>query len=460
MSDVLVYKFGGTSLDGADRIERALQLAQEATERGSGVVLVASAMGATTDTLHELATAAPDAGAGDAATIRRLIERHQAVARQLCSGAVLSACLAAIDAVGVELGEQVAALRPWRSSPAATTAAILSTGERLSTRVIAAAAAERGFAATLVDARQLIRTNGDHLEATVDRPATAQLLSAGARPSAGELVVMQGFLGATADGTTTTLGRGGSDYTATLVGAALAATEVVIWTDVDAVMTCDPKVVPDARPLAQLSYRVAAELAYCGAAVLHPQTIGPAVEAGTPVRVRNPHLGSGPGTIIHAGGDHRGPAAIAFKQGITVVNVTSSRMLDNYGFLRRIFATFEAHRTSVDLVTTSEVSVSMTIDDESALPAIVADLEQIGTVTVEQRQAIVSMVGDGLLEADDVLANAATAINGTPVTLLSLGASDVNLSLVVPDAASNHTVRALHHALLDMQPQLKKETFR
>ena len=457
MSELVVYKFGGTSLDGAERIARALELASAATQHDSALVFVASAIGHTTDTLQQLAATAATGSREADELLAEVAEHHRTLARALCGEAGMDDCVAAIDALEQELEGQVAALRLLGFAPPRAVAAILAAGERLATELVAASASERGLRNRLLDVRPLIRTDASHLAATVDPKATAGLLAAGARPAQGEIVVTQGFLGTTEDDITTTLGRGGSDYTATLIGAALGAREVVIWTDVDAVMTCDPRIVPEARPLRQLTYRAAAELAYFGARVLHPQTILPAVEAGIPVRVRNPLAASGPGTLIGADADLRGPAAIAFKRGITVVNVTSSRMLDAYGFLRRIFATFEAHRTSVDLVTTSEVSVSMTIDDPHALGAIVADLAQVGAVSVTEEQCIVSMVGDGLLEEGNVLGQAAAALDGAPVTLLALGASDVNLSLVVPERAADDTVRALHQALFGSEQPLTKE---
>src|SRR5262249_31565481 len=206
-----------------------------------------------------------------------------------------------------------------------------------------------------------------------------------------------GFIGSTARGVTTTLGRGGSDYSAALVGAALDAREIQIWTDVTGVLTADPRIVPEARTIPLLSYQEAAELAYFGAKVLHPKTIQPAVDASIPVRVCNSRAPNEDGTLIVAESEAAPQTvkAIAHKNGITTVQVTSARMLGAYGFLRALFEVFDRYRTAVDVVTTSEVSVSLSIDDASALPELITDLEQLGTVEVEKQRTIVSVIGEG-----------------------------------------------------------------
>ena len=260
------------------------------------------------------------------------------------------------------------------------------------------------------------------------------------------LHVLQGFIAADSAGVTTTLGRGGSDYTATIVGAALEADEVQIWTDVDGIMSADPRVVEGARTLEEISYVEAAELAFFGARVVHPYTIQPAIERGIPVYVRNTERPELPGTRITGEFAERGVRAITVKRGITVITINSYRMLNAYGFLSRIFDVFARHHVSVDLVATSEVSVSMTVDTTDRLAEVVTALEEHGQAHVEDQKAIVSLVGKDLWKDSSVLARVFQTMEGIPVRLISLGSSDTNLSLVVSEGDGVATVQRLHHA--------------
>jgi len=255
---------------------------------------------------------------------------------------------------------------------------------------------------------------------------------------------MQGFIASTSGGATTTLGRGGSDYTATIVGAALRAEEVQIWTDVTGIMTADPRIVETARTIDQMSYREAAELAYFGAKVIHPSTIQPAVNLGIPVWVKNTFRPDDAGTKIVPSIPGSGLKAIACKKGITLVSISSSRMLLAYGFLRRIFEIFEKYLTPVDLIATSEVSVSVTIDNPAAVNNIARDLSEIGTVGVEAEKSIICLVGQDLWKDTVFLARVFSSLKSTPVRMICLGASDINLSLVVPVESTEESVRSLH----------------
>jgi aspartate kinase len=250
---------------------------------------------------------------------------------------------------------------------------------------------------------------------------------------------------------TTTLGRGGSDYTAALIGAALEAKEIEIWTDVSGVLTADPRLVRHARTIPSLSYAEAAELAYFGAKVLHPNTIQPALERGIPVRIRNSHAPADPGTLVTAHGEVQPGAvkAIAHKTGVTVLQISSARMLGAYGFLRALFEVFERHQTVVDVVTTSEVSVSLTVDDPRALPAITAELRALGTVAVEPARAIVCVVGEGLRTTPGIAARVFATVADINVSLISQGASRVNVTFVVDEAQVGDVVRRLHEALFE-----------
>jgi aspartate kinase len=264
--------------------------------------------------------------------------------------------------------------------------------------------------------------------------------------------VMGGFIGRTRDGATTTLGRGGSDYSAAIIGAAVGAEEIQIWTDVDGMMTCDPRLIKGAKMIERISYVEAAELAWFGAKVLHPKTIAPAVEKNIPVRVLNTHNVSSPGTLVTAEGETRvghGPRAIAVKRGITVVHMTSNKMLGAYGFLARLFAIFEQLEISVDLITTSEVSVSVTIDEKHNLQALVEKLKPVADVSVLDNQCIVAVVGRNLMKDSEVGARIFEAMRGIDMAMFSLGTSGLNLSIVVDDKEADRAVKSIHAALFE-----------
>jgi aspartate kinase len=269
--------------------------------------------------------------------------------------------------------------------------------------------------------------------------------------------VAQGFIGATADGVTTTIGRGGSDYSAAIIGAALGAEAIEIWTDVDGLLTADPRVVKSARRIRVISFAEASELSYFGAKVLHPSTVTPAVEQGIPVHIFNTLNPSCEGTLIVS----KPPASrsliksIAFKRGVTILNVTSTRMLMAHGFLRAIFAVFEHHQTSVDVVTTSEVSVSMTLDNADNLDAIQRDLRQIGEVGIEREKAIVCVVGDNLKFTPGIAGRLFTAIGDANINMISHGASEINLTFVTDESEVAGVVGRLHEAFFsDLDPEV------
>jgi aspartate kinase len=266
---------------------------------------------------------------------------------------------------------------------------------------------------------------------------------------AGFVPVVGGFVGATTDGHTTTLGRGGSDYSGALVGAGLGANEIQIWTDVDGMLTADPRVVAGARLVPSLSFAEAAELAYFGAKVLHPSTILPAVECDIPVRILNSRRPDGSGTTITSAGASDGTpiAALASKRGVTVIDVTSSRMLMAYGFLRRVFEVFERYRTAVDMVTTSEVSVSVTIDDQRHLDPIAAELKTLGEVSIERDVALLCAVGDRLRDEPEIGARVVAILEEVPLRMISQAASRRNITVALRQTDLPHAIERLHEEL-------------
>ena len=440
---MIVLKFGGTSVQNAEMMDATLSIIEQQLEKAP--VLVSSAMSKVTDQLQEIARMAGEGKESEAEVIvSKVLERHLACARSFLSDGNLAQCEKDLTAVCEELRAILRAFVMLKEWSKRSNDAILSFGERLSTIILFHRARERGIAAELLDSRELVKTDDNFTAAAPIEDLTTRLVTSRVRAKPGMVAIMQGFIASTTGGAPTTLGRGGSDYTATIVGAALRAEEVQIWTDVTGIMTSDPRIAKSARTIDRISYREAAELAYFGAKVIHPATIQPAVNLGIPVWVKNTFSPQAAGTCIISNVPGIGLKAIACKKGITLVSINSSRMLLAYGFLRRIFEIFEKYQTAVDLIATSEVSVSVTIDNASAVNAIARDLSEIGTVGVEADKSIVCLVGQDLWKDTTFLARTFSCLKGTPVRMISLGASDINLSLVVPVDATDDVVRTLH----------------
>jgi aspartate kinase len=329
---------------------------------------------------------------------------------------------------------------------------LLSFGERFAAEILAAALRERGLSAEAVLAGDAGLVTDDRFGAAHPLAGTDARIHQALSRRRG-VVVLTGFLGRTEDGRVTTLGRGGSDYSAALVGAALGADEIQIWTDTSGMLSADPRIVPEARPVARLSFAEASELAYFGAKVLHPKTLLPAIERGIPVRVLNTARPEDAGSRIAPDADPAESSwrvkSIACKKGITAVTIVSTRMLLAHGFLARVFEVFGRHHVVVDLVTTSEVSISVTVDDASKLEEGIAELEGIGHVEVRQGLAVVAVVGEGAPTRTGLAGHVFTLLGGVGigVEMISQGASRVNLSFVVRDADADRSVRLLHRGL-------------
>ncbi|HEX9611087.1 MAG TPA: lysine-sensitive aspartokinase 3 [Gemmatimonadales bacterium] len=454
MNQSTILKFGGTSVADAAAFERVTAIVR--THGGARPVVVVSAIAGLTDALFAGAAAAAQGdGSGAWAGLDVELERHDAVARRLLPPATAAAFREDLQAARRALRGLLARMGAEPGNHLALRDELVSYGERLSASLLAATLAAAGLATRFVDARRCIVTDDTPGAATVlfsetERQTRAELLPL---LDGAVIPVLGGYIAATEHGTTTTLGRGGSDYSAALVGAALGAAEIQIWTDVSGVLTADPRVVPAARPIPRLTYREAAELAYFGAKVLHPNTIQPATDRAIPVRICNSRAPEHPGTLVTAEPDLWPGAlkAIAHKTGITVLQVTSTRMLGAYGFLRALFDVFDRHRAVVDVVTTSEVSVSLTLEDAAALPQILGELRALGDVTVEREQAIVCVVGEGLRDTPGVAARVFAAMSDINVSLISQGASRVNLTFVVEEARVHETVRRLHAAFFEQE---------
>ena len=444
---MIVMKFGGTSVESAAAISRVASIVKARLERRP--VVVVSAMGKTTNKLLAMAADAVEGRRAQALEQwRALREYHVAEASALVANADTPELEAVIQEHFEELGQLLSGLAVLGELTPRSVDAISSYGERLSSRIVALAFRAMGMDAVHVDARRLIVTDQRHTQAAPLYPQTYARLCDEVAPAvrAGKVVVMGGFIAGTEDGVTTTLGRGGSDFTAALVGAGVGAEEIQIWTDVDGMMTADPNSVPEARPLKVISFAEAAELAYFGAKVLHPATVLPAVEKNIPVLILNSRRPEAPGTrIVRETAPCTNPVkSIACKRRITVVNMHSTRMLMAHGFLRRIFEVFDRYETPVDMVATSEVSVSATIDNTQRLAQIRAELEQFSEVSIESGRAIVSLVGDNIRYTAGIGARVFAALRPVNVLMISQGGSQWNLSLVVDEADLPRAVRLLH----------------
>jgi aspartate kinase len=443
---MIVAKFGGTSVADAAAIGRLIGIVR--SRSADRPVVVVSALARVTDALLALA---PMVHAADGAqldtAIAALIDRHAATAREL-PGASLALPAIADDAttlrheLGAALGRM---LRP------AEIDALAGRGELWSSRLVAAALEAAGLAATWVDIRPIMVTDDRHGRATPYMQALADRARECVRPlvDSGRIPVTQGFIGATVDGTPTTLGRGGSDFTAALLGAVLDVERVEIWTDVNGLMTADPRIVPSARTLRAASYEEAAELATFGAKVLHPATAQPLVRSGIPIVVLNSTRPDDPGTTIEPSAEleRMGDSpvrSISWKPGITVVNVRAPRMLGAYGFLRAMFEVFERHEMVVDVLASGEVSVSLTVEDRTRLDPVVRDLGELGEVWVEDHRAIIAVVGIGIRTTPGLAARLFRAVQPANVEVISQGASAINMTFVVREEDGPDVVRRLH----------------
>ena len=451
MERPVVMKFGGTSVADAAAIRRLVEHVAAERRRGALPVVVVSALaGVTNDLLGAAAAAAAPDGDPDA-TLDALRRRHLAVAADAArdTAALTDDVAREISTRFDELAAVVRAIRTLKDASPRALDAIAATGELLSGRIVQVALSAAGVPCVWIDPRRLVITSDDYTQATplfadIDAAVPRELepaLEAGAVPITG------GFVGATRDGVTTTLGRGGSDYSAAIIGAALNAREIQIWTDVDGMLTADPRVVAAPRVVPALSFGEASELAYFGAKVLHPSTILPAVARDIPVRILNSRRSAAPGTIIASRGADEANgrvAAIACKRNVTVIDITSTRMLMAWGYLRRVFEIFERHRTSVDVVTTSEVSVSVTVDDDRRLNAVIADLSEFAEVNAEHGLAILCAVGDGLRRDPRVTARMLGALEAFPLRMVSQAASRRNVTVVLRDADVPAAMTTLH----------------
>ncbi len=446
---VVVMKFGGTSVEDAAAIHRTAAIVEGRCRRGLQAIVIVSAMARVTDTLL---TASAAAGRGDRsgalAVSARLRHRHLDTAAALLGHAHFTALHPALNLEFDALDDLLRGIAAVGELTPRTNDLVVSFGERLSSRMVASAFVQQGLDGAHVDARICIITDDHYGRAIPQEAAIEAKLTEHVLPllDAGRTPVMGGFIGSSMAGITTTLGRGGSDYTAALVGGAVHAGAIEIWTDVNGIMTTDPRICPDALRVKAISFEEAAELAYFGAKVLHPATILPAVQKSIPVWVLNSRNAENEGTKITA----VAPAcaspfkSIAAKKRLTIIDIVASRMLMSHGYLKAVFDVFDKYECAIDMVSTSEVSISLTVDSNQRLPEICAELGKIADVKYEGRKALICLVGEDIRGHNGIAGRVFTAISHVNVRMISQGASEINMSFMIDEEDVEEAIRSLH----------------
>lgn len=441
---MVVKKFGGTSVKDDIAINRVIEICK--SEKSKCVVVV-SAFSGVTNSLVELFDAAKFNKTEHAyIIIEELKLRHIETARKLnCSDSIIDFINNTLNKLSLILD----ALVIIREFTPRSNAVFLATGEILSSAIIADAFSQNGLNAVHIDSRELIFTEEKYVDADIipdkTKQASNHYINNIFNNTEVEYCICGGFIASSLSGQISTLGRGGSDYTAALIAEALGAERLEIWTDVDGILTSDPRKVKNTKLIKEISYDEAAELAFYGAKVLHPKTIYPAIEAEIPVFVLNSFNPVNEGTkIVGHSCKSNLIKAIAFRENVAVINVSSTRMLGTYGFLANVFDIFRNHQIPIDLVATSEVSISMTVDSGPSLENAIKDLSKFSTVDYFANKAIISAVGDGIRNESGIAARFFGALDGINISMISFGASDVNLSIIIDAPDVEKAVNMLH----------------
>jgi len=455
---MIVMKFGGTSVQDAKAIDRVAQIVQG--RLADRPVVVVSAMAKVTDSLLAMGRAAGNGDRKGALKMARALrERHYETAGELLGTALFTEFHGELGTDFEDLDELLRGIGAVGEITPRTYDSVAAFGEMLSSKIVAAAFASRGLPGEHVDSRQCLITDSSYTRAVPQFDETNERLQKRVKPlvEAGKVPVMGGFIGSTRAGVTTTIGRGGSDFSAAIFGAGLDAARIEIWTDVDGMMTTDPRLCPDARRIKVISFDEAAELSYFGAKVLHPATVLPAIQKNIPVYVLNSHNPTCEGTKITA----QSPPctnifkAIALKKKITLIDVATPRRLLVHGYLKSIFEAFDRHQVAIDVVSTSEVAVSVTAETNEAIPALAADLAKIADVKYEGRKAIVCLVGEKLRDTPGNAAKVFSILKDVKIRMISQGASEINLTFVIEEDDATEVVRRLHQAFFaEVDPEV------
>ena len=449
--DIVVMKFGGTSVEDATAMQRTASIVAGRRGRGLKPIVVVSAMSKVTDQLIAAADAAGvDNRTGAIEIATKLRNRHRDTARELVQGDRGDELLLTMEHEFDSLDDLLRGIAAVGELTPRTRDLVLSFGERVSSRMMASLLASNGQQGVHIDARKCIITDAHYGKAAPQEAKIAARLEEFVLPfvEAGSTPVLGGFIGSNTEGITTTLGRGGSDFSAALIGGGLHAGAIEIWTDVNGIMTSDPRICPDALRVRTISFEEAAELAYFGAKVLHPATILPAVQKSIPVYVLNSHNPANEGTRITAMAARCASPfkSIAAKKRLTIIDVVASRMLMSHGYLKAVFDVFDKFECAIDMVSTSEVSISVTVDSNEQLPVICAELGRIADVKYEGRKALICLVGEDIRGHNGIAARVFAAVSHVNVRMISQGASEINMSFMIDEEDVEEAVRSLHKA--------------
>lgn len=457
---MLVMKFGGTSVANFEAITRTIFIIGGKLDKKP--VVVVSALSKVTDLLYRISDAA--ASRNEAETrelLAQLRKRHTDLAGELLAQSVLKdEAVAKVNEICDNLDSIAMAVCSLGELSDRNKAIIISNGEYLSSTIIAHAMNSKGIRTKWVDARSMMVTNNSYLKAEPDMTAIMERVPGVIADAYDgmDAVITQGFIGVTKDGEPTVLGRGGSDYSASLIGMAVDAERIEIWTDVDGVRTADPRKVQNTKYLEKISFEEAAEMAHFGAKVLHPLTIEPAVRKSIPIYVLNSMNPSGKGTaILRNEFIEDGVKSVSFKENIRVINIFSTRMINTSGFLRRVFEIFSESKVSVDLISTSEANISVTVDAAERIDPVVEQLSEFADVIVDDDKSQVSVIGKNIVRLNGMLKKTFTPLKKCNVYMISQGASFVNISFVVDREELSEVVQDLHDHLFDQVEEL--ETF-
>lgn len=438
---MLVRKFGGTSVKDASAVKRTVGIVLSSSEKQ---IVVVSALAGITNLLVSISDSIRKHQLEFAITsLEEVRNRHITLVNELNVGDV---ALNFVNQICDELQRIIIALDVIGEVSAKSFDKILSVGEVLSSFIISEYAGSINNKVCHLDSRSVIKTDSSFMEAEVDFEITSEKINSSmSNLNNYDVFICGGFIGSDKFDSTTTLGRGGSDYSAAVYAKCINASKLEIWTDVDGILTSDPRLINNALLLKEVSYKEAAELAYFGAKVLHPKTIFPAIQDEIPVYVLNSYKPEGAGTLIRKDSEFGNIIkAIAFRKNITVINISSNRMLGAYGFLAKVFDVFLKNETSVDLVTTSEVSISLTIENDKNLQEIIHDLGEFASIEIYRKRAIISAVGEGIRDTSGIASRFFRALDGVNILMISMGASEVNLSIIVDDSELNKAVELLH----------------
>ena len=454
-------KFGGTSVGTSRAMQQAIAIVAKAEEKAAPLVVLSACSGIT-NKLLKIADAAGRSALDEAMQLASEVRSfHFSLVDELISGEALKAELAtSIEQLTTRLEHLIKGVDIVGELTARSQDMFCSFGELLSTTIFAAAMKERGHKVAWADVRTIMITDDNFGFARPIETICIERTKSALAPllAEGTTVVTQGYIGATADGRTTTLGRGGSDFSAALLGAWLDVDGIEIWTDVDGVMTCDPRLVPEAKSIRVMTFSEAAELAYLGAKVLHPDTIAPAVKKNIPVYVLNSHHPEAKGTVITddperlLGMSYEGLVkSIAVKKNQCIINIRSNRMMGRHGFMSELFDVFARYGVSVEMISTSEVSVSLTVDDAQVSDELVAELKSFSDVDIEHRVATISVVGDNLRMSRGVAGRIFSSLKNVNLRMISQGASEINVGFVVEEDDVATAVNNLHSEFFSPQ---------